>query len=416
MKIALVSPYDINYPGGVTRHVTHFADFLASRGHSVKIIAPCSDESSKRQDVISIGKPIPIPKAGSVGRISISLWNWPRVAWLLHHHKFDVIHIHEPAVPFLPMAVLAHAKPEKNLLIATFHASHERTFGDQLYSTLTKRTGIANWLKKCHGKIAVSDSAKDFITQFWDGAYNVIPNGVDTHRFSPKVQPIDKFMDGKLNILFVGRLGNNEKRKGLKYLIKAYGSVLQQLPNSRLIIAGPGKVDDESRLELEKLKNADVVFTGRLSDDELPRYYKTADIFCAPSLGGESFGIILAEAMACAKPIIASEIDGYVQVMRGDLHLRESSKNSNGAHTKKPDAHMTITASGIMVPPGDSETLAKAMVTLANQKPLRDAMGARGRAIVENNFSWETVGTKILSFYQEKLKLKARYERRSRRK
>ncbi len=416
MKIALVSPYDINYPGGVTRHVTHFADFLTKNGHSVKIIAPCSNESQKRHDVISIGKPIPIPKAGSVGRISISLWNWPRVAWILHHYKFDVIHIHEPEVPFLPMTVLAHAKPEKNLLIATFHASHERTFGDQLYSTLTKTSGIANWLKKFHGKIAVSNSAKEFITHFWPGVYKIIPNGVDTHRFSADVQPLDKFMDGKLNILFVGRLGNNEKRKGLKYLIKAYDSVSQQVPNSRLIIAGPGKVDDESRVELEKLKDADVVFTGRLSDDELPKYYRSADIFCAPSLGGESFGIILAEAMACAKPIIASEIDGYIQVMRGDIQIKEPSKVPVSAHSNDSNGLLTTTDAGIMVPPGDSESLAKALITLANQKQLRDDMGARGREIVERNFSWDTVGIKVLNFYQRKLKAKARYERRFRHK
>lgn len=415
MKIALVSPYDINYPGGVTRHVTHFADFLAKKGHFVKIIAPCSNESQKRHDVISIGKPIPIPKAGSVGRISISLWNWPRVAWILHHYKFDVIHIHEPEVPFLPIAVLAHAKPDKNLIIGTFHASRQPTFSDKFYTMLTKTSGVANWMKKLNGKIAVSNSAKDFIVNFWPGSYKIIPNAIDTDRFSPKVQPIDKFIDGKLNILFVGRLGNNETRKGLRYLIKAYESIAHQVPNSRLIIAGPGKVDDESRIELERLHNADVVFTGRISDEDLPRYYKTADIFCAPSLGGESFGIVLAEAMACAKPIVASEIDGYVQVMRGDLQIREISKVPVSTHAGA-DSLMTTTDAGIMVPPGDSESLARALVTLANQKQLRDAMGDRGRKIVEDNFSWDIVGIKVLNFYQRKLAAKARYERRFKRK
>ena len=206
----------------------------------------------------------------------------------------------------------------------------------------------------------------------------------------------------------------------------------QQVPNTRLIVVGPGKLDDESRAALERIGATDVVFTGRVSNEDLPRYYNTADIYCAPSLGGESFGIVLAEAMACGTPILASRINGYIQVMNGNLDMGEKDPTVNPNLNKTPstespsrqsDAKMSTQAvdekisfagSGIMAPPADEVSLAKGLMIMAEDAQRRREMGQRGREIVEQNFSWEIVGTKILEFYDEKMKLKSRYEKRFR--
>ncbi|GAI58499.1 unnamed protein product, partial [marine sediment metagenome] len=183
--------------------------------------------------------------------------------------------------------------------------------------------------------------------------------------------PIDEFCDGKLNILFVGRL---EKRKGLNYLLEAYKRVKRQIPNSRLIIVGPGtrlRKKYEKHVNHNSLK--DVVFVGYVSYDELPRYYKIADIFCAPATGRESFGIILLEAMAVGKPIVASNIDGYASVV------------ADGAE-------------GLLVPPKDGERLAQAVISLLSDESLRQQMGDRGR-VKAQNYGWEHVAQRVLNYY-----------------
>jgi len=184
---------------------------------------------------------------------------------------------------------------------------------------------------------------------------------------------VNELCDGKLNILFVGRL---EKRKGANYLLKAYRRVKRDIPNSRLIIVGPGtKLRDKYEEQVEKYDLKDVVFVGYTSHEELPRYYKTADIFCAPATGWESFGIVLLEAMAVGKPIVASDIDGYASIL------------SHGVE-------------GLLVPPKDEESLAQALISLLKDEKLRQEMGARGILKAEE-YDWKNVARRVESLYEK---------------
>jgi len=230
---------------------------------------------------------------------------------------------------------------------------------------------LKRWFRKLDGKIAVSKPAMEFARGHFPGYYNIIPNGVDLDHFSPDVSPIDEFCDGKLNILFVGRL---EKRKGLNYLLEAFEQVKQEISDSRLIIVGPGtRLRRKYEKQVRRSGLKDVVFVGFVSYDELPRYYKTADVFCAPATGRESFGIILLEAMAAGKPIVASNIEGYASVV-------------------------THGVDGLLVPPEDKESLAQALISLLTDQSLRQEMGAKGRAKALE-YSWEHVARNVLDYY-----------------
>jgi len=217
----------------------------------------------------------------------------------------------------------------------------------------------------------VSQPAMEFARGHFPGYYNIIPNGVDLDHFSPDVSPIDEFCDGKANILFVGRL---EKRKGLNYLLEAFKQVKQEIPDSRLIIVGPGtRLRRKYEKQVMRSGLKDVVFTGFVSYDELPRYYKTADVFCAPATGRESFGIVLLEAMAVGKPIVASNIEGYASVV-------------------------THGVDGLLVPPEDKEMLAQTLISLLTDQSLRQEMGAKGR-VKALEYSWEHIAQNVLDYY-----------------
>ena len=366
MKIALVSPYDFAYPGGVTNHISSLERQLSRMGHEVKVIAPASRAVSTFGDrFILIGKPRPIPSSGSIARITISLRLSSEIKAIFDREKFDIIHLHEPLCPMLCTTALRLSHTAN---IGTFHACRAR--GYTLWKPVTV-IFLKRWFRKLDGKIAVSKSAMELANKHFPGYYNIIPNGIDLDHFSPNVSPIDEFCDGKLNILFVGRL---EKRKGLNYLLKAYQQVKREIPNSRLIIVGPGtrlRHKYEKQVVRDDLK--DVVFVGYVSYDELPRYYKTADIVCAPATGRESFGIVLLEAMAVGKPIVASNIEGYASVM-------------------------THGVDGLLVPPKDEEMLAQALISLLTDESLRQQMGAKGR-LKALDYSWEHVAKKVLNYY-----------------
>ncbi len=217
----------------------------------------------------------------------------------------------------------------------------------------------------------MSELAMDCISKHFPGYYDIIPNGIDLEHFSPEVSPIDKFRDGKLNILFVGRL---EKRKGLNYLLKAYKQVKQEIPNSRLIAVGPGtRLRRKYEKQVKQSGLEDVFFVGYVSYDELPRYYKTADVFCAPAIGWESFGIILLEAMAIGKPIIASNVEGYACLV-------------------------THGVEGWLVPPRDDKALAQALIPLLRDESLRQKMGAKGR-LKAREYAWEHIAQRVSDYY-----------------
>ncbi|MFC1983742.1 glycosyltransferase family 4 protein [Chloroflexota bacterium] len=367
MKIALVSPYDFAYPGGVNIHVSSLERRFTRMGHDVKIIAPSSSNvPSFGGEFIRIGTPIPIPAGGTICRVTVSLRLGPTIKSVLSREKFDIIHLHEPFMPMLCSAVLRFSSAAN---VATFHAFDGKPgykFGRPISSIMLRRR-----LRKLDGKIAVSRAAMEFASKYVPGYYNIIPNGVDVECFSPDVSPVSEFCDGKLNILFVGRL---EKQKGVNYLIRAYRLVKQEVPDSRLIIVGPG-TRLRGKYEKEVLRSGlkDVVFVGGKPQSELPPYYKVADVFCAPATGLESFGIVLLEAMAVGKPIVATNIEGYNSVM-------------------------THGVEGLLVPPKNEEMLASALVSLLTNESLRQEMAARAR-LKAMEYSWEHIAQRVLNYY-----------------
>jgi phosphatidylinositol alpha-mannosyltransferase len=374
MKIALVSPYDYAYTGGVNIHISRLQENFTRMGHEVKIIAPSSkpQETQKNGDVIVFGRPVPIHASGSVVRSPVSpgLVFSSGIRDMLRRERFDVIHIHEPLMPTLATAVLHHASQE--LTVGTFHASRSRSWGYPFWKPIC----LNRWFNKLDGRIAVSFAAMEFVSRYFPGDYTIIPNGIDLPHFSRQVTPLERFCDGKLNILFVGRM---EKRKGFKYLLGAYEKVKRELPQCRLIVVGP---QDRSYGKYQRLavkRNLkDVVFAGYVSYEELPRYYKSADIFCSPATGWESFGLVLLEAMAVGKPTVASDIPGYAAVI------------SDGVD-------------GLLVKPRDEEALAGAILQLLQDGSLRERMGEMGK-VKAGDYSWEKVAQQVMNYYQELLK------------
>ena len=367
MKIALVSPYDFAYPGGVANHISSLEHQFTRMGHEVRIVAPASSTISTFGDrFIPIGTPRPVPSSGSIARITISPWLSSRIKAVLDEEKFDIIHLHEPLLPMLCTTVLRLSHTAN---VGTFHASGARPWYE--FGTPLGKLFLKKWFRKLDGKIAVSKPAMEYISKYFPGYYNIIPNGVDLNHFSPSVSPIDDFGDGKLNILFVGRL---EKRKGADFLLDAYKRVKGEIPNSRLIIVGPGtRLRKKYEKQVRQNGLDDVVFVGYVSYDELPRYYRTADIVCSPATGRESFGIVLLEAMAVGKPVVASNIEGYASVV-------------------------THGVDGLLVPPKDGEMLAQALISLVTDESLRQQMGAKGR-LKASDYSWEHIAQKILKYY-----------------
>jgi len=375
MKIALVSPYDFAYPGGVTNHISCLEHQLTLMGHEVKVIAPASRVVPDFGDkFIPIGKPRPIPTSGSICRITISLHLAPTIKAVLDRENFDIIHLHEPFMPMLCSAVLRFSHTTN---VGTFHAFQRSVgylghpwsgynFGRPISTIILNRRA-----RKLHGKIAVSKPAMEFASKYIPGDYAIIPNGIDLAHFSPDVSPIDEFCDGKLNILFVGRL---ESRKGLNYLIKAYKWVKEEFSNSRLIIVGPGtRLRRKYERQVKRTGLKDVVFVGYAPYAELPRYYKTADIFCSPATGRESFGIALLEAMAIGKPIVASNIDGYASLV-------------------------THGVEGLLVPPKNEKALAEALISLMADESLRQQMEARER-LTAKGYDWKHIAQRVLDYY-----------------
>ncbi|MBI2305019.1 MAG: glycosyltransferase family 4 protein [Chloroflexi bacterium] len=369
MKIAIVSPYDFSYPGGVTSHISHLQSNFTQMGHQVRVLAPSSKpyEMMANPDVITVGKPTPIPASGSIARITLSLRLAKRVKEILSQEQFDIVHLHEPLVPSLPITVLRFSTAVN---VGTFHAYHDKSRAYFYARRILKR-----WFRKLDGKIAVSSAAMEFVSRYFPGYYNVIPNGIDAERFAIPQPPLEEYCDGKLNILFVGRL---EKRKGLKYLLCAFARLKKQFSGIRLVVVGPdGGLLAGLQRWVEKEKVPDVIFVGFVPFEQLPRYYQTAHIFCSPATGQESFGIVLLEAMAAAKPIVASRIGGYPDLI---THGRE----------------------GLLVEPKDDEALAASLGRLLEDETLRHSMGLRGQTKAAC-YSWKPISSRILDYYQRLL-------------
>ena len=364
MKIGIVSPYAYPRPGGANAHIRETYERLREMGHQVRIItAPWGDDPPAR-DVIQVGQAIAIPFNGSIGRVTLSL----RLEWLVSHmlerERFDIIHHHEPFVPFLSFQILDSAKCPH---VATFHA-----FGGFSISYWAGRILLDRYMRKLDARVCVSSASRHFISRYFpEEDYWIIPNGVDV-RFYADARPLPEYRDGKLNILFVGRL---ESRKGAMYLLRAYARLKPRYPNTRLVICNWGPQLGSLRRFIRHHNLKDVLFAGRVSDTDKARLYKTADIFCAPSTGQESFGIVLLEAMAAGLPVVASDIHGYKRVVQRNV-------------------------SGLLVEPRDPEALAAALERLICDPDLRQRMGEAG-ARRAPDYDWSHVTAQLVAVYEE---------------
>jgi len=288
-----------------------------------------------------------------------------RVRHILSSGRFDVIHVHEPLMPALPPTVLRYSE---TINVGTFHAFRHSYYGYRYGRPLLKLL-----FNQLHGRIAVSRAALTYVSQYFPGSYAIIPNGVDLRRYRPEVPPLERYLGGGPIILFVGRW---EKRKGLSYLIHAYELVRQDFPTARLLVVGPeGRHGHRYRAYAEQHGLHDIAFVGSVSDEDLPRYYRTCDVFCAPSISGESFGLVLVEAMASGKPVVTTDIAGYRQVI-------------------------TPGVTGLVVPPRDVRALAAALCQLLSSPTERERLGAHGRQAAQP-YAWDRIAERVLTLYDE---------------
>lgn len=367
MRVGLVSPYDFASPGGVNDHVRHLARQLRRLGHEARIFAPSSraDVDFDTARFYRIGSPIAIPVNDSVARITLSFHLADQVAAIVEKEKFDVLHFHEPLMPALPMTMLRMSRTTN---VGTFHAFARSNIG-YYYG----RRWLEPYLAYLHRGIAVSEPARNFLHQYFPGfPLRVIPNGIDVNAFKPGLAPIRHLRDDNVNILFVGRL---EKRKGLGDLLRAYEFMNARVPKSRLIIVGDGPLHGQVESYIARHRLPNVVMAGFVPDTVLPRYYCSADIFCAPATGAESFGIVLLEALASGLPVVATEVEGYMSVL-------EPGRDS------------------LTVQPKGWAELGSALIILARDADLRRRMGAYGREKA-SRFGWDVVAAQILEVYEE---------------
>jgi phosphatidyl-myo-inositol alpha-mannosyltransferase len=362
MKIGLVTPYVYPLPGGVTEHVHYLYENLRLRGHDVRIITSSHGlQRSSEGDVIRIGKGFSMPANGSVGTITLSPRFLSQVHDVLDQERFDLLHFHEPFVPFLSPIVL---RLSTSVNVATFHAyggwSPAYEFGSRV---------LRGYAERLHGRIAVSAAARHFIDRYFPGDYKVIPNGVDVDRYRRAV-PIARWQDGTRNILFVGR---HEPRKGLLELLKAYRILRKAGCDCRLLVVGSGPQEREARRYVLTRRLGGVEFLGRVSDREKAQLFRTADVYVSPATGRESFGIVLLEAMAAGTPVVCSDIHGYKGVVRRG---RE----------------------GLLVPPREPKALAAAIARLLADDELRARMALSGLERAEE-FSWSRVTAKVDDYY-----------------
>ncbi|MCB0077838.1 MAG: glycosyltransferase family 4 protein [Anaerolineales bacterium] len=378
LSIGIVSPYDFAVPGGVQEHIRYLSKHLRARGHRVDIIGPVSDLeraqsfslSGERLVAVQRGL-VPIPFGGSVARITLSPALGQEVKQLLGETRYDLLHLHEPATPALNLALFRQAECP---LVATFHHFSE----EHHIAYDAARTLFDDVVGQLHARIAVSTAARDFVARYFPGDYQIIPNGIECALFeNANLTPFDALCDdGMFNILFLGRL---EKRKGFDYLLKAFRIIKEQQPQARLFVIGSFSREDR-KLYVEYSRHfriRDVKFIGPVSLEDKVRWLKSADLFCAPSTGGESFGIVLLEAMASGTPIVASRIRGYNDVIaEGET--------------------------GYLVPPKNEERLAEIILMLMQRPDERLRLRANGLAAVRR-YDWAHVSEEVEAVYYRAL-------------
>ncbi len=365
MHIALVSQPYYPIPGGVTEHVWHLGRELARRGYAVTVVTGGGlGVEDRGLRVIRIGQQIPLMLNGAHVHVTLGWRLAKKLQQVEERERFDLIHIQSPLDPFLPLAAAQAMRAPK---VGTYHTSRENS---PLFAVMPNLFHKA--LSRLSANIAVSKSAESFILRYFpDAQFHIIPNGVDTERFSPQAEPLPHLQDGTFTILFVGRM---DPRKGAKYLFAALPYLEKRLARYRLVVVGSGWMKNLYDKVIPPSLLHRVHFAGYVTPEELPRYYRSADVYCSPATHGESFGIVLLEAMAAGIPIVASDIDGYHDVV-------ESGKE------------------GILVPPKNPRQLAEAIVLLDSDPERRKMMSIAGRA-KSVMYSWEKVVDQIEPLYR----------------
>jgi phosphatidylinositol alpha-mannosyltransferase len=362
MRVGLVSPYSFDVPGGVQAHVRDLAEELIRLGHEVSVLAPADDDDALPPYVVPAGRAVPVRYNGSVARLSFGFLSATRVRRWIRDGDFDVLHVHEPASPSLGLlACWAAIGP----IVATFHMSMERSRG------LTAAYGILQTaLEKVSARIAVSERARETLVAHLGGDAVVIPNGVRVGAFEhAEAMPGYPRAGGTLG--FLGRI--DEPRKGLPTLLEALPAIVEQRPDVRLLVAGPGDVDD-ARGDVPKRLRDRVVLLGRVSDGEKASMLRSVDVYVAPNTGGESFGVILLEAMAAGTPVLASDLDAFRLVLD---------------HGK----------AGRLFRTGDAADLAKHAVALLDDAETRAELSEAGSLVVPR-YDWGVVAARILAVYE----------------
>ena len=366
MRIGIVCPYSFDVPGGVQNHVRDLAETLIGMGHSVSVLAPGDKENVSLPYLVPAGRAVPVPYNGSVARVSFGLISATRVRRWLAAGRFDVLHVHEPVNPSLAMLAVMSARGP---VVGTFHTSITRS------RFFVATQGVMQLvLEKLTGRIAVSDLARKVQVEHFGGSAWEIPNGVQVSKFR-SAEPLPGWpgtppAEGGGAIGFLGRF--TEPRKGFQHLLDAFALLAAERPAAKLLVAGPGDVDEFERGIPGHLRDR-VVFLGKVSEEDKARMLRSVHLYVAPNTGGESFGMILTEAMAAGTPVVASDLD---------------------ASRRVPDGGRA----GALFPVGDPAALARTVEDLLCDDERRAALSARATTVVAA-FDWPVVAERVLEVY-----------------
>ena len=361
MRIGIVSPYSFDVPGGVQNHIMDLAEALIGLGHEVSVLAPADEDADLPPYVVAAGRAVPFPYNGSVARISFGPVSTARVRRWLNRGNFDVLHVHEPLALSLSMlAVLSARGP----VVATFHTAMTRS------RALSVAQGLLQLvIEKITARIAVSELARKVQVEHLGGGAVEIPNGVAVAKFADAL-PLDGWPGSGGSIGFLGRF--TEPRKGFEILRSAFVPLARERPGLRLLVAGPG---DASELysDIPDSLHDRVIFLGLVSEADKARMLRSVDVYVAPNTGGESFGMILTEAMAAGTAIAASDLDAFRRVLDGGK-------------------------AGALFPTGDPAALAVLLGALLDDPDRRRALSAAAGTTVAA-FDWPTVAQRVLEVY-----------------
>ncbi|HVV12285.1 glycosyltransferase family 4 protein [Amycolatopsis sp.] len=362
MKIGIVCPYSLDVPGGVQGHVVDLARALLARGHQVSVLAPADEDADLPPFVHPAGKALGIPYNGSVARLQFGPVSYARVRRWLREGNFDVLHLHEPAAPSLSLLAL---KVAEGPIVATFHTSTPRSRTLSAFQPVLRPL-----LEKVTARIAVSALARRVQVEHSGGDAVEIPNGVDVDFFS-RARPLDGYPRAGGTLGFVGRF--TEPRKGMDVLLAASRQLLPQFEELKLLVVGRGEPEELRRMAGPELA-PHIELLGQASDEVKARALRSVDVYCAPNTGGESFGMILTEAMAAGTAVAASGLDSFRRVL------------DDGR-------------SGALFPVGDPDGLAEVLRDLLGDPARRGSLAAAAGERVAM-YDWNVVVTQVLRVYE----------------